>query len=214
MTQPTKTQIEQAESIINRWESHLGKYSPGANPDRYSFGPPATAQDYARFEKKFEFPFPAELTAIYNIHNGSVGNNGLLCGYEFCNINDMIAYRSCKLELHKEGIIDINRVQPHLGNPYGIPPHSWSKSWIPILATHKGTHVFIDMNPDQKNGQIGQCFLFAKENIFEPSYFVFLGKNVFEFLKKWLDLLDQEVIEFDQSVVDIFPNLNENVDEE
>jgi len=33
-------------------------------------------------------------------------------------------------------------------------------------------------------------------------------------LKKWLDLLDQEVIEFDQSVVDIFPNLNENVDEE
>jgi len=59
--------VDRFKSVWNKLEEHLTKVK---SPISESFNKPATDDDFKNFEAKFKRPVPAELRALYSIHNG------------------------------------------------------------------------------------------------------------------------------------------------
>jgi cell wall assembly regulator SMI1 len=134
--------------------------------------PPASGESIARFEERIGARMPAEMRAVYAVHDGGAG---LLTLTEVLERWELIG----SIE-RPEGDEDEEEIRT--SGP--VRPSWWESKWLPITEDGSGNAHCIDLRP-ARGGRVGQVIAFYHDG---PERLV-LASSLFEYLirESWLE---------------------------
>ncbi|MCB0213053.1 MAG: SMI1/KNR4 family protein [Anaerolineae bacterium] len=125
------------------------------------FNPPATPALIAQAEAAVGRSFPAELRALYQIHNGQKQGAGLFFDWPFLTLEEMVQEWTLWSKMDEMYRLDFD--VDAISVPRGYIKEMYvSPAWLPIAKDYGGNHYAIDLDPAAK-GQVGQVIVFGRD---------------------------------------------------
>jgi cell wall assembly regulator SMI1 len=157
-------------------------------PETLQLNPPATEEALDRLAFKIGHAAPAELRALYRVHDG--GRARVLPGGAwFRSLDEIAADWAIFAALADKFFVDAPVERDLTGAHWDAPCH---RNWIPF-ATREDFDLWIDLDPG-KRGAPGQILYPLHE-----SSVTVVGGSLFAFLERWTALLDSDAIAWSEA---------------
>ncbi len=117
-----------------------------------ALNPGATDEDFRVAEERFGVTLPAEIRALYAIHNGQrEEGQSLLPAGDWLSLDDVYGQWQVWEKLRCDGEFEESRSDPDAE----IRADWWNARWIPITNDGGGNHYCVDLAPTD-SGTVGQ----------------------------------------------------------
>lgn len=180
------------ETLANIWKeivNLLAEINPAVLED---LNPGANAEDFKNLEKTINVKLSDELYTLYSINNGQKLEvcGAILNGYEFLSIENIIKEWKIWEKIDEvQSTTEANLIE----TPAEIKNVKWCYGWIPFGADGAGNNLCIDLTPTEK-GYYGQVIALYHDLPAKK----LLAKNLTEYLTKFLDLLKNKQLIYDE----------------
>lgn len=122
-------------SVLSHFQAILDWHQQKQSPVSKNLRPPLSAEKLAKRAKELPFTLPAEVKALYGLHDGLKDNTPLFLSFTFLTLNDAIAEYELACEMAAELELD--------EEDEAKPEDYWKPCWFPLFG-FQGDYYLID----------------------------------------------------------------------